>query len=251
MKIITYLINLDSSNDRLESASMLLEAQNIPFERFAAVDGRGKPLSSFENYNDTKAQKVMGRSLLNGELGCYLSHVGCVEKFLKSDADYLVVLEDDMTICEDFKKTLDDMLIYLSKEYQRDWYLINIGAKKKKMYKPVTSIQGHKLIRAYYFPIRTIGLVWSRPGSKAFLEAGREIYMPIDNFMQSWLSQNGKGLSIWEPLVKPSGFESEIDIHRSDKKAKSFDLIYKNKMRILKSKLSALRNMWSVKNPLN
>jgi len=135
MKIATYIINLDSSNDRLESASMLLEAQNIPFERFAAVDGRGKPLSSFENYNDTKAQKVMGRSLLNGELGCYLSHVGCVEKFLKSDADYLVVLEDDMTICEDFKKTLDDMLIYLSKEYQRDWYLINIGAKKKKMYK--------------------------------------------------------------------------------------------------------------------
>lgn len=245
MKIATYIINLDSSNDRLQSASALLDAQNIPFERFAAVDGRGKPLSSFEAYDDAKAQQVMGRSLLNGELGCYLSHLGCVEKFLTSNEDYLVVLEDDMTICEDFKIKIDDMLIYLSTEYQPDWYLINIGAKKKKMYKPVASIQGHELIRAYYFPIRTIGLVWSRQGAKAFLEAGREIYMPIDNFMQAWLSQNGKGLSIWEPLVKPIGFESEIDIHRSDKKKKRFDLIYKTKMRILKSKLSALKHIWS------
>jgi glycosyl transferase family 25 len=29
--------------------------------------------------------------------------------------------------------------------------------------------------------------------------------------LQSWLSKNGKGLSVWKPLVHPAGFVSDID----------------------------------------
>ena len=37
------------------------------------------------------------------------------------------------------------------------------------------------------------------------------MYAPIDNFLQSWLSKNGQGLSVWKPLVYPGGFISDID----------------------------------------
>ena len=63
---------------------------------------------------------------------------------------------------------------------------------------------------AFYFPIRGLGLIWSRQGARAFVEAGKTINMPVDIFFQSWLSQNGKGLGIWPPLVKPAGVDSDI-----------------------------------------
>ena len=47
-------------------------------------------------------------------------------------------------------------------------------------------------------------------GSTVFVEVGKTINMPVDIFFQSWLSQNGKGLGIWPPLVKPAGVDSDI-----------------------------------------
>ena len=45
MKVVTYLINLDGSQERLERATQQLNQVNWPFERFSAVDGRGKDLT--------------------------------------------------------------------------------------------------------------------------------------------------------------------------------------------------------------
>lgn len=110
MKIQTYLINLDGSNERLESAKQQLDSIDWSFERFPAFDGRGKPLSSFEDYDDRQARQTLGRSLLNSEIGCYLSHYHCVSAFLESDADYLVVLEDDMQLSNYFKSVTIQLL---------------------------------------------------------------------------------------------------------------------------------------------
>lgn len=211
MKVETYLINLDGSNDRLENATRQLKQQNFQFERFSAYDGRGKPLSNFDQYDDVAANKIMGRSLINSELGCYLSHIGCVQKFLETDADYLVVLEDDMELVDDFSVVIKEIVSYLDHHTELDWYVINIGAKKRKLFQHITSLKNYDLVKAYYFPIRTIGLIWSRKGAEAFLQEGRRMYAPVDNFLQAWLSKNGKGLSVWKPLVRPGGFVSDID----------------------------------------
>lgn len=210
MKVVTYLINLDGSDERLAAATQQLNSVGWRFERFAAYDGRGKALSEFTNYNDDQTNKVLGRSLMNSELGCYLSHYGCAEKFLATDADYLVVLEDDLKINSDFKIKIDSIIEYLHQHQDLNWYLINIAAKKKKLAKDITQIGGISLWHAFYFPIRGLGLIWSRQGAQAFVEAGKTINMPVDIFFQSWLSQNGKGLGIWPPLVKPAGADSDI-----------------------------------------
>ena len=137
MKVKTYLINLDGSDERLARATEQLQAVNWEFERFSAYDGRGKELSSFQDYDDALTQQTLGRRLLNSELGCYLSHYGCAQKFLASDADYLVVLEDDMKITADFKQSMDQVLAYLDCHQALDWYLVNLAAKKKKLAKDI------------------------------------------------------------------------------------------------------------------
>lgn len=72
-------------------------------------------------------------------------------KILASDADYLIVLEDDMKLANDFKTTLDKVLEYLDTNKVFNWNLINIGPKKKKICNLIQSFQGHELLHAYYF----------------------------------------------------------------------------------------------------
>ena len=252
MKVVTYLINLDGSDQRLANATAQLQQENWDFSRFPAYDGRGKPLSEFNNYNDTKANQIMGRSLISSELGCYLSHVGCVQKFLETDADYLIVLEDDLKIVEDFANTVKDILDYLDQHKELDWYLINLGAKKRKLSRHIASIRSYDLVRAYYFPIRTIGLIWSRKGAETFLREGQEMYAPIDNFLQSWLSRNGRGLSVWKPLVYPGGFISDIDgggnsgninKARNAKEDRSISYSFRRQKRMWRDRMYALKHL--------
>ena len=254
MKVITYLINLDGSDQRLEQATTQLNAVNWPFERFSAVDGRGKALTEFANYDDQGAQQILGRSLMNSELGCYLSHYGCAEKFLTTDADYLVVLEDDLKINNNFKIKIDSIIKYLHQHKDLNWYLINIAAKKKKLAKDITQIEDISLWHAFYFPIRGLGLIWSRQGARAFIEAGKTINMPVDIFFQSWLSQNGKGLGVWPSLVKPAGVDSDIlgtvaaqGISRKALENRSSSYGFKKQKRMWRDRYYALKHLVATK----
>jgi len=252
MKVEAYLINLDGSHERLETASKQLAVQGFSFERFPAFDGRGKALSEFKEYNDEKSVEVMGRSLISSELGCYKSHLGCLEKFLATQADYLIVLEDDIQIIDDqFKVTIDAMLNWLYEHPEIDWYAMNLGAKKNKLSKTVFSFAGRDLVKAYYYPIRFIGTIWTKKGAQEFLNhAAHEMYMPIDNLAQTWLSKNGKGLSVWPPLVKPNGSDSDIDgvdathsIRRNDKSGRQLSYGLKKQTRMWRDRMYAFTNL--------
>ncbi|MDE4453840.1 glycosyltransferase family 25 protein [Psychrobacter sp. DAB_AL62B] len=254
MKTITYLINLDESYERLESAKSQLDNIDWQFERFPAFDGRGKKLSDFENYDDNQARKILGRSLLNSEIGCYLSHYNCALEFLKTDADFLVVLEDDMEISSDFKSVTEQLIAFLSHENELEWHLINIAAKKKKITKDITQINNHTLWHAYYFPVLGLGLIWSRKGAQEFIEKGRTITMPVDVFFQSWLSRNSKGLAIWPALVYPTGLDSDIwseataqNIERRDLENRDWSYSLKKKKRMMQNKRFAIKNLYSHK----
>ena len=101
MEIKYYLINLDGSDERLAQASAVLSEQSIAFERISAFDGRGIEPTSIADYDEIAALSYMGRTLKGGELGCYFSHLDCARRFLAFDADYVVVLEDDMLPTDD------------------------------------------------------------------------------------------------------------------------------------------------------
>lgn len=249
MKVLTYLINLEGSDKRLERSTKQLQQQNWEFERVSAYDGRGKALSDFTDYDDNLARKNLGRSLLSSEIGCYLSHYQCAEQFLETDANMLVVLEDDMKMADSFKPVIESTLAYLHDHPELDWYLVNIAAKKKKLAKDITSFKNHSLWHAYYFPIRGLGLIWSRKGAEEFIKQGKPITMPVDIFFQRWLSQNGKGLGIWPAVISPMGIDSDIlgtkatqNIQRKEKEGRDASYNLKKQKRMFQDKASALKN---------
>lgn len=209
MKIDVYLINLDSSVERLKQADTELKKYNMTYQRISAVDGRELNIHDYKKYDSKQAYQLMGRDLLGAEIGCYLSHLRCIERFLESDADYLIVLEDDLILESDLPTISLQLLAWLE-EQNYNWYLMSLAANKRKISKHLFQIEGFNLLKAYYFPVLTLGLIWSRQGARNFYENYQVISAPIDVALQSWLTKNSKGLSVYPELVAANNLQSDI-----------------------------------------
>ena len=214
MKLAVYLINLDGSDDRLNTISAALAKHHIAFERVSAVDGRKFDVQSLDCYQEPEALSYMGRQLVGGEIGCYLSHLECAKRFLASDSDALVVIEDDMQVDMNFLQIIENALAWLGQQCP-DWEVINYGNQKMKIATPLHKIsaqgQTYELCHAHYFPMTTTGIVWSRRGAQAFVIASSKIFAPVDNFLRYWQTRRNQGYSFLPPLVTTTGSESEID----------------------------------------
>lgn len=81
------------------------------------------------------------------------------------------------------------------------------------------------------------------------MEISREIQVPVDIFLQNWLSRNARGLLVWPPLVEPAGIDSDIlgtvavqGIKRKDKEKRNRSFFIKKQVRIFKNNFFALKN---------
>lgn len=228
--IIFYLINLDGSDERLATATKALKEQNIDFIRISAVDGRKTDPISFVEYDEQKALSYMGRKLTGGELGCYFSHLKCAKEFISSKADFAVVLEDDMKPSDELVQKITNLISGLS---NKPWYLINIGANKRKIFTPLFDINQHQVSRAHYFPMTTTGIIWSKKGAQAFIKEAIPIYAPVDNFFRNWLTKSNLGISVYPPLVVARDVASDIDGNKTRKnhnRAKNYGFLKQKRL---------------------
>ena len=93
-----YVINLDRDFERMASLAGSLQALALPFERVSAV--LGKEVPGWEKLVDGKLYGARNRLPMPrpGEVGCYLSHLKAMEEFLRTDAPWCVILEDDVEV---------------------------------------------------------------------------------------------------------------------------------------------------------
>ena len=93
-----YVINLDRDVERMASLAGSLKALNLPFERVSAV--LGKEVPNWEQLVDAELYGARNRLPMPrpGEVGCYLSHLKAMEEFLRTDAPWCVILEDDVEV---------------------------------------------------------------------------------------------------------------------------------------------------------
>ncbi len=128
--IPTFIINLPHSTDRKEYMKGILSKCNNLSTTF--TDGiEGIKLSESDicrQFDSSLAYKRYGRSLNKGEIGCTLSHYKCYKEFCESNYNYVLILEDDITILRNlsilaslsiFIDTKKPTIILLSGDY---WY---------------------------------------------------------------------------------------------------------------------------------
>ena len=146
----TYVINLESSTDRLAKFKSQIDTFHIPFERWAAVDGRQIPKKQFREMgiahwglNDFSKKR-------QGELGCLFSHILLWKHIAKqkyaSNAGVLI-FEDDILLAPNFNQRLDRIL----EKIPGDWDMIVIGYGHEKYFpEPMGSIRKLKRFTGCY-----------------------------------------------------------------------------------------------------
>lgn len=113
-----YCINLKERPDRLErfiqQPGVHRIQQTFPFERFEGINGKLLDIK-----NDNRVSLRTKRNILYqkrrdhedldtpGGVGCYLSHYSCWKKFLETNKEKVLILEDDAEIPPTF---LDDLM---------------------------------------------------------------------------------------------------------------------------------------------
>ena len=106
---VAYLINLDRRPDRWLEFNENSSSLEIPIERFSAVDGQD--LSKSESRTPPPVA------------ACWMSHQDVAQKFLESEAEYCLVLEDDLALTKDSISALNQ----LWKKKFKDFDLLQIG----------------------------------------------------------------------------------------------------------------------------
>lgn len=117
------IINLDRAEYRKEKMQRALKMYGIPDDKYVFLSAFDSEHLSNE-LERTLYGKNMDRTFAKGEICCTLSHIFAL-KFAKSqNYENVLILEDDVTICEDFVERLS----LLESQLPTDWSQIYIGA---------------------------------------------------------------------------------------------------------------------------
>ena len=122
-----YCINLKERPDRwdrfIKQPGVSRIQQTFPFERFEGINGKLLDIK-----NDSRVSLRTKRNILYqkrrdhedldtpGGVGCYLSHYSCWKKFLDTDKQYVLILEDDAIVPDNFVQSLEDAMEDLNQE---------------------------------------------------------------------------------------------------------------------------------------
>lgn len=109
-KVMILVINLDRSPLRLEKIAEQLDRLGLPWQRLPAADGKNLDLSDARLLDLEGFKRLHGKMPLVGELGCYLSHVWCMQRLLSTDDEYALIVEDDALLGDELPAVLTDLM---------------------------------------------------------------------------------------------------------------------------------------------
>lgn len=221
MKLKSYLINLDRSTDRLARASKAFATTRLKPQRISAVDGYAKDADFSQLYDTEATRAYMGRELLAGEIGCFLSHISAIEAFLATGEDYAYIFEDDAVILDQFDAVSDAAIALLEDDAEGPaWEVFNLCATSVKLSTPLCDIGGHRISRAHYFPMRCTGLLWTRSGAQRLLAEFKKIDAPYDIYIRRWVLRHNNAITVSPSVVTHFEGESVIESGPQDKRSK-------------------------------
>jgi len=109
-RLQTWVINLDRAPDRLARISAQLQRLQLPFTRLPAVDARTLSPEQRSLLDEAAYCRKHGMTPVLGELGCYLSHIDVMRRFLAGSAEFALVLEDDVLVHDSLPAVLQGLM---------------------------------------------------------------------------------------------------------------------------------------------
>lgn len=152
----TYIINLKEAVERKEymNQQFALLPPSLSVEFVEAVDGRVMSEAKLnEKFDSDKFRIRYTKKVRPGEIGCTLSHQKCYRRLVESGEPYVLILEDDLVVrqnwdtlvpeIENLLNTDEPHIVLLSGWY---WYL---GTRKLKGHYRLATVYDGFLTHAY------------------------------------------------------------------------------------------------------
>jgi glycosyl transferase family 25 len=176
--IRTLVINLERSPDRRDAIARRLGELKIPFEWFAATDGSRLTEAELALYSPRAAFAQLGREMHRNEIGCIMSHIRVWQELVDRGDEYVMVVEDDMLIDDDFPA-----LVESPDWIPADAQVVNFAWDMATPIdlRPVAS--GRYLCRFDKDVMRTGSYILRRNGAEALLRNAFPVRMPVDSLM--------------------------------------------------------------------
>ncbi len=219
--MIRFFINLDRSKDRLSALQKQFENLNVDFIRIPAIDGSQLDATYVQSIQAPYDKNLMLYPLSSGEIGCFLSHRSCWEKFLASNEEWAFIMEDDVLISKNAKHFL----------MNHDWipngvHIIHASLCENPLNARISNNK-HKLNNDYYlcrniYPqiYGTMGYFISKEAARFALETTNQ-YLPntVDDFLFGPYHKFSKRFPYWKlnpSIILSSEVESIIDSSRKN-----------------------------------
>jgi glycosyl transferase family 25 len=164
-----------------------LERAQLGGERFPGVLWTELPAGEQATlYSEVLNEQVFYKPLVNGEKGCYASHLAVWRWLLGSTNEAVVVLEDDVRLERGFA----DVIRAIS-ELPSTWEMIKLigrpaigRAEKLRAREPLCP--GFELVRYQRLPSLTAGYVVNRKGAAKLLQTRVPFGRPVDVDLRHW-----------------------------------------------------------------
>lgn len=193
-------INLDKDSERRTRIEAQLAHLGLPGERLPAVWWKHLPPAEQSLlYSAERNHGLYYQPLVDGEKGCYASHIQAWRQLLASDAPAMVVLEDDVVLEDAFASVVQAIAALGD-----DWDMVKLmgrpAGEKIRTTRPLTA--SHRLIQYRRVPSFTAGYVVSRAGARKLLDSRVPFGRPIDIDLRFWWENDLRILGVQPPVVR-------------------------------------------------
>lgn len=204
-----YVINLGSSKERYEYIKGNIASLGFPELRIDAVDGRKMSKSEIDAKVDIEKYKSFSKSLPNvGTIGCYLSHVNVWEEFLKSELEFAIIFEDDISFDpQKVRSVIDDLL-----EVATLWDVVTLEPRHRGSPLTIKKLKNDQKLVVYLAEVTHSGAyIINRKAAENLLKKALPIRIPLDHYFTRGWELDLKFTGIENPrLIKQRLVESDI-----------------------------------------
>lgn len=236
-KIQVYIINLKKDEDRKKNILIELKKQNIEnFELVEAIDGnklKDEELNLL-TYKNKKLINPWNTKMSPSQIGCALSHIKIYKKFIKSNFQFALILEDDAYFLDKFT---EDLKKFILKNFVYEKQIILLSQLKEFYSQSLDKINNYEIVsvtNAFF----THSYLINKEAAKSIINFNYPIKTIADNFVffKIYCGINITGLNPF--LLDQNKNEFISTIEAPEKSLKKIFLIkrslYKMKMKFLK-----------------
>ncbi|MGH1351559.1 MAG: glycosyltransferase family 25 protein [Methyloligellaceae bacterium] len=212
-QIPIWVINLPQSKGRWEKISTRLDALGLSYERREATYGKNMSFKDKTRLCPSLKLDLKNRPPVDGELGCYASHLLCIKEIVQKKIERVCIIEDDTLLHDDFP-----MWVQSETPFPKNCEALKLSGPKE-LGNRVGIKLGEYSSRTLVFsrkPTTSTGCyILNYSGAVKVLNRLSVMYSPIDHALFEYWNSTLKTLDV---LPYPAPFPIECDTYIEQKK---------------------------------